>query len=406
MKFELTDEQREYFGLDSIESNWDKVTLKGDSYRPESSLYFEGNTIKKHIISTPSEYKEVQYNEPTNNREFLLPKTGKGTEKRLTASVLESRQPIGVYCIIDSFRGIYLGNHTTQTTFYASRWELSNFDVSKDLHEWVEQYIWSSPENHVAEISRFKNAKRKHVKFKVGDFFTFKLSRTLFGFGRILLDIDKIRKKQLINKNHGLNLLMGPPVLYKIYAHVSEEPNTNITELSKMPSLPSSYIMDNRFYYGEYVIIGYQDLTDDDFEFPMSYGRNLGIKSTNVFLQWGLIHIEKPITTFDKYLSADNKKFPEDHPPRIIDIPYGYYSIGFELNYDLQAIQNTIQSHGVYTFDTRFKDEYDLRNPQNKHIRNEIMEAFGLQPDKGYEENRILTGTQKVSDVIKNLDKG
>ena len=89
MKFELTNKQREYLGLDSIPTTWDKETLKGDSYRPESIIYFEGDTLRRHIVSTDNEYKETQYNEGTKDKKVFLPKTEKGKEKKLTASVLE-----------------------------------------------------------------------------------------------------------------------------------------------------------------------------------------------------------------------------------------------------------------------------------------------------------------------------
>jgi hypothetical protein len=76
--FELTNDQREYFGLDPIKNTWDRVLFSGDTYRPESLLYFEGNTIKRHIISTENKYSETHYNELTKGRTILLPKTNKG----------------------------------------------------------------------------------------------------------------------------------------------------------------------------------------------------------------------------------------------------------------------------------------------------------------------------------------
>lgn len=88
---ELTNDQRKYFGLEPIMDSWDKVQFKGDTYRPDSILYFEGDTIRKHVVSTDKEYKEIQYNEQTENRELILPKTKKGKPKKLTASVLESK---------------------------------------------------------------------------------------------------------------------------------------------------------------------------------------------------------------------------------------------------------------------------------------------------------------------------
>ena len=118
MKFELTNDQRIYFGLDPVSPKWDRVILKGDSYREESILYFDGDVIKRHIVSTEKRYKENQYNDLTRSRTVLLPLTREGKERKLTASVLESRQPTGVYCNIDTNGRILIGNYNTQTAFY------------------------------------------------------------------------------------------------------------------------------------------------------------------------------------------------------------------------------------------------------------------------------------------------
>ena len=92
--FELTNEQRVFFGLDPIEKHWDSVLLKGDKYSPDTMLYFDKDILKRHIVSTATHYSERQYDEPTRGRTFLLPKTDKGKEKKLTASVLEQRWPL------------------------------------------------------------------------------------------------------------------------------------------------------------------------------------------------------------------------------------------------------------------------------------------------------------------------
>ena len=123
MNFELSNTEREYLGLDKVKPNWEKIILKGDTYREPSILYFEDNTIKKHIISTQNQYVEFQYEELTKNREIILTKTSKGKEQKLTASVLSSKTPIGVYFSLNSFGNLLIGNHTTKTTFYSTNWE-------------------------------------------------------------------------------------------------------------------------------------------------------------------------------------------------------------------------------------------------------------------------------------------
>ena len=128
MTFELNNEQRKYLGLELVANNWEKVTFKGDSYRPSSILYFDKNTIRKQVISTELKYSEIQYNEETENREFLLPKTKKGKPKKLTSSTLESKTPIGTYFDF-GISGITIGNLATQNTFYSTHFENIKFKI-------------------------------------------------------------------------------------------------------------------------------------------------------------------------------------------------------------------------------------------------------------------------------------
>jgi hypothetical protein len=393
MTFELTNKQREFFGLDPIENHWIKIPFKGDTRRPDSTLYFEGDTIKRHIISTENRYFEKQYNELTKERTTLLPKTNKGKEKKLSASVLEQRQPLGVYLNIAN-GCLLIGNYNTQTTFYSSSWDNEN-KCSKRISELVSEFIMQSPERHLQQINQFKNAKRRNVKFKSGDYFCFKLDRTNFGFGRLMLDVNKIRKKNLIQREHGLGLLMGPPVIVQLFAYKSSTKNVDISTLDAQPKLPADVMMDNLLLYGEYEIIGHRELEDDEFEFPISYGRSL-YHSRVVFLQWGLIHLELPQEKFFKYVTSENESDKN---------PYGYYSIGFAPHFDSIDIVKTIENKGIYDFSKsrHYKAKWDLRNPANKEIKNELFKVFGLDPDTNYVENCKQTKTILTTELIKQL---
>ena len=401
---ELTNKQREYFGLSPIENHWDKVLFKGDTYRPDSYLYFDKDTIKRHIISTENKYYECHYDEPTRNRNILLPKTSKGKEQKLTASVLENRKPNGVYINVNNFGELIIGNYTTETTFYSNRWEKSEFIEPKNIFDTINEFIEESPSTHLKEINDFRNAKRKNIHFKSGDYFCFKINRTLFGFGRILLDINKIRKKGLISKEHGLNLIMGPPVLVQIFAYSSGEKEVDISVLDNSPKLPSDIIMDNILLYGEYEIIGHRDLEEEDFEFPISYGKSIDQRQV-VFLQWGFIHKELSTQKFNKYIIGDNLLASENNPSRKIQNPYGYYAIGFRPHYNSVDILKTIDNDGFFDFNLAkyYRAEFDLRNPKNKVIKEEIFKMFGLDPDENYIENCLLTGTDKTIEMLKRI---
>jgi Immunity protein 26 len=399
--FELSNYQRRYFGLPEISPKWDKVLLKGDQYRPESILYFDDETITRHIISTETEYVERQYGERTRNRVFLLSKTGKAEGKKLTASVLESRRPIGMHCRIDSRGRIYIGSYATKTTFFDSGWPRSINIADSDINTHVAKFISTVPSNYLEELDFFSKEKRKNIKYKAGDFFRFKLNLTEYGFGRVLLDIYQLKKKSVIDIDHGLGFLMWRPVLVKLYAFISKSKEVSIELLENAISLPSDYIFDNLLFYGEFEIIGNKNLIEKDFDFPMSYGKHISSTKNCVFFQWGAIHIEMPFEKFNKYLNGINPLLPENHKSREVRNPFGYYGVGLYPHFTEWDIKGAIENNGFFNSDpSSYSAIFDLRNPKNRGIRNEIMEAFKLEPDKGYEENRLLTKSPNLLEYL------
>lgn len=393
---ELTNNQRKYFGLEPVMDSWDKVQFKGDTYRPDSILYFDGDTIRKYIVSTDKEYKETQYNEQTENRELILPKTKKGKPKKLTASVLESKKGIGVYLTVNTNGDLLIGNYTSQRTFYSRAWEFKQSDSK--IETMIQEFIENSPSDHFKQIEKFRLEKRKNVKYKSGDFFAFKLNRTEYGFGRILFDINKARKKKMIPENHGLHLIMGPPLLVKLYAFKSESKAVDIESLKNQKSLPSDLMMDNVIFYGDFEIIGNLPLEITEFEFPISYGMRID-QTPNVFLQWGLIHKELPKNKFNKYVMSENGGIGNYNP-------YGYYGVGFRPKFDSHDIKETIKNNGDFDFTKgdHYKLKWDLRNPKNDKIRTEIFKTFGLDPNRNYYENSKLTGTKNIIELIKEMN--
>ncbi|MDO6437075.1 Imm26 family immunity protein [Cyclobacterium sp. 1_MG-2023] len=196
---------------------------------------------------------------------------------------------------------------------------------------------------------------------------------------------------------------MGPSVLIKLYALTSEIKEIDFRKLINSPTLPSDYIMDNNLFYGDYEIIGHHNLVETDFEFPVSYGKSIDYAKKTVFLQWGLIHKEIPLSEYNKYIETPNPKLSEKTTKNITN-PFGYYSIGFSTRYDTKDIKRTEET-GTFEFDLNkhFKAQFDLRNPKNEMIRNEIFKRFDLDPSKDYIENCKRTNTPSTLDVISKL---
>jgi len=380
LQFELTNEQRKYFGLIPVDKEWELVKLFN------SYVYFHGDLIKKEILVKDNSYLERELNEKTSeNRTVLLPKTSKGKPKKLNLTATYSFSPFGTYFSFSSESGyISIANYTTQTTYFSKENnEVKNFD---GLRNWINNWIAETTEEDLQEIEAFKSAKREKCKFKEGDFFTFKIDRRKWGFGRILIDVAKLQKSEAFQKqkNYGLSNFMGKALIVKIYHKISNSPNTDLEELSKCLSMPSQSIMDNQFFYGESKIIGHKELDMNEYDMLISFGRSINSKDKDtVYLQYGLIYKETSVSKFNKYLVAKEKNTNGYHNEN----PYRYESIGFSLNID--ALEDCMKesANTPYWNSEYYEVKTDLRNPKNTEIKREIFKYFKLDPDKSYEAN-------------------
>lgn len=385
LAFELTNEQRKYLGLIPVQENWELVKL-GSIY-----VYFDGDTIRKKIVVGEGSYHEEELAEKTTeNRTILLPKTSKGKPKKLNYTASLSFSPFGVYFSFSTSGYLIIANYTTQTTYFSDT--LGADKNYGDLENWLQQWIADSTADDIKEIEAFKNAERQHCKFKEGDFFTFKIGRRQWGFGRILLDIPKRKKtpEYKKHKHYGLSNLMGKALVVKVYHKISNSTAVDLKALAGTMALPAQAVMDNHFYYGEKKIIGHLPLADEESDMLISYGRSISShdKST-VYLQYGLIYKETTIDQFSKYL------IDETTEPHNSVNPYRNEGIGYGLSVDRLEQCISEQSNHPFWAENNYSLKRDLRNPLNKEIRTEIFSFFGLDAAKSYSENLKLAHLQQ-----------
>ena len=376
--FELTNEQRKYLGLVPVEEDWELVKLNN------VFLYFDKDIIRKKIEVTEDSYLEQELCERTaENKTMLLPKTEKGKPKKLNFTATQSFSPFGVYFSF-SANYICIANYTTQTTYFD---ESSDKEKNiEDLKTWINQWISETTESDLAEIESFKHAKRQHCKFKEGDFFVFKIGRREWGFGRILIDVAKLKKtadfKQ--KKNYGLANFMGKPLIVKIYHRISNTIEINLDELSNCMALPSNAMMDNHFYYGEKKIVGHKPLTTKDYDMLISYSGSISHGDyETVYLQYGFMYKETTKSIFNKYLIIEDKNMYSGYEEN----PYRNEGISFDADTDNLRECIAAKSNAPYWDSDNYSIKRDLRNPNNIKIKREVFSFFGLDADKTYEEN-------------------
>jgi len=260
MGFRLTNEQRKYLGLTSVEASWDEVLWGETKFDETIVLYFDGDTLVKQIILGKDRYYELELAELTaENRTIVLPKTAKGKPKKLNYTALSKMNGIGVY--FHYFLGfVTIANFSTQRTFYSSRsMHGEKIEGLNGLEKWLDWWINDTTEVDLCELEQFRSAKRQNCKYKAGDFFAFKTARREYGFGRILFDVYQFKKTQAAGKvteNHyGLDY-MGRPLIIQVYKKTSGSTHVDLNELKQYEALLSQPILDNAFFYGEHEILG------------------------------------------------------------------------------------------------------------------------------------------------------
>lgn len=373
--FELTNEQRKYLGLIPVEEHWELVKFDNGIY-----YYFEDDTIRKEIKVSKNYYHEAELNEKTaENRTMILPKTKRGKIKKFNYTATQSFSPFGTYFTF-STDGVIIANYTTQRTYYSEIFSEKEKISLDNLKKWLDKWMKETTEEDLEEIEEFKNAKRKHCKFNEGDFFAFKISRREWCFGRILLDVFKLKKDENFkkNKNYGLTNLMGKPLIIKVYHKISDNKNIDLKELSKCLALPSQAIMDNIFYYGEAIILGNLPLKPEENDMFISVSESIsGIDKNIAYLQYGLIYREIPLSDYEK-LIKDLKIGPQTLRRE---------GIGFVI--DTYKLKECIEAKSNSPFWEKYKKRNvpDLKNPDHIELKRKIFKAFGLDADKTYEEN-------------------
>ena len=373
--FELNNEQRKYLGLIPVEEYWELVKFDNGIY-----YYFEDDIIRKEIKVSKNYYHESELNVKTSeNRTMILPKTKRGKIKKFNYTVTQSFSPFGTYFTF-SADGVIIANYTSQRTYYSETFTEKEKISLDDLKKWLDKWMKETTEEDLEEIEEFKNAKRKHCKFNEGDFFAFKISRREWCFGRILMDVSKLRKDENFekNKNYGLAHLMGKPLIIKVYHKISDNKNIDLKELSECLALPSQPIMDNIFYYGEAVILGNLPLKPEENDMFISVSESIsGIDKNIAYLQYGLIYREIPLSDYEKLIK---------------DLKIGAQTlrregIGFVI--DTYKLKECIEAKSNSPFWEKYKKHNvpDLKNPDHIELKRKIFKAFGLDADKTYEEN-------------------
>ena len=358
--FELTNEQRKCFALRPVEPHWIRMEPKPSPYHQHTTVtYLDGSTLVKLIQTGPNLYTETEICETiSEDLKYLMPKTAKGKPVLLSAATLEKRTPLGMgfswtrsnqgYTIIDLF------SHTSQRNYYSNAHEPLYTYAENDLDIWVQNWCDDTTEADLQDIARFAALPRQRVKFREGDVFRFKLSRRLWGYGRIVLDYALMRKKKI----PFWDILMGKPTACSFYHIATQRDDVTVAELQGMKSLPSVHLMDNHLFYGEYEIIGHLPVCDQE-DYPIMYGSS----SRSAHLQRGKLF-----------------RLLENAPALYTNFQNG--GISFHPHFTLPVLQACIAAGSNEPFWNQrwYQVHKDLRDPSCRKELEEVCGQFGINP--------------------------
>ena len=361
--FELANEQRKCSALPPVLASWKKVEVKPSPYDMHYTFaYLDGRRIEKIIQVYDEQPGQEHYREYSVDAMLsedgtkLLPKTDRGKPQNFTSANLSRRTPVGM-SLNYSHGSVALINETSGRAFYCSVYDDVQIDTFQSFLEWVDNWCRSTDENAQKEINVFARQGRTHQKYKEGDFFRFRINRTLYGYGRILLDFSVMRKAGI----PFWDIFMGKPLCVAVYHVATENAHLSPDRLVGKMMLPSQMIMDNAFYYGECEIIGNMPIQNTEKDFPIHYGKSISIHEQGIRYQCGRT-----------YIAMDDKD----------ELCPGFRNggIGWNLNVKLSVLRKCISENSnapYWEMMPPYTVNQDLRNPKFSKLLGQIHKQVG-----------------------------
>jgi hypothetical protein len=256
--YELTNEQRRYFGLNLVADTWDKQQLNS-----VLSVYFDGDKIVK-ILNYHLGYFEYDTDIRTKERKTIVPKTSRGKEQLLSVSRILKLKGSGIQ-FSGSFQGggIHVYDNRRNVFFIKGFSEDGEIRSFSDIENWIQRYISKLPSNYFYWLEQEIAKKRSNIKAREGDIIAYKISNNEYGFARILIDVFEERMKVNSIKPE-LDWFFPRSFIIMPYAFVSKTLNIEIDILIKSKTLQAICIFDIEVYRGQMPIVGYKPLSEEE----------------------------------------------------------------------------------------------------------------------------------------------
>ena len=356
--FELTNEQRLCFGLEPVGVDWERIEAKKGPYSQyRTYLYLDGDKIRKCIMCGDDLYCEYELSETVSaDRGTVLPKSSKGKPVTLTAASVEKRNGTGMRLYYNG-GNVHLLNEISQCSYYTNSYLERDIGDITGFSNWVHEWCRETTSVDREDILRFSRMERKRVRYKEGDVFRFKIGRRQYGYGRVLLDYDVMRRRG----EPFWDILMGKPLVCSAYHIVTERDDVTVEELKALKSLPSAIIADNDLFYGEYQIIGNIPVTERE-DYPVMYGDSIRFGEKAVYFQCGKV-----------YFKLEGKS--------AIYACFRNNGVAFDMNLTREVLLKCIEADSNEPYWESYYahfTERDLRNPRHAEKLQKVRRQVGL----------------------------
>ncbi|SEJ80463.1 MULTISPECIES: immunity 26/phosphotriesterase HocA family protein [unclassified Variovorax] len=283
--FELDNAERDSVGLDPVEPHWTRVMFK------DTVAFFDGGTLRKFLRAGADGYLEVDTLLETRERAFLLPKTSRGKERKISAAVLLMTERANGRWFQASFIGERLKESdvsalNTRNMRAIDFWQDGSLHNHAELRVYLRARMQRISDGLHQEIAEMKSAPRQQLKYRPGDVFRFRIDDTRYGFGLLLGSLKEIRAAGLLPQDHPWHYVMSVPLIVRLFDGASADPHPGVEALSAWPLLPAQTMMDNQLFWGGFPVIGRKALVPGDIDFPCGVG-TAPTQEGHAFFYWG-----------------------------------------------------------------------------------------------------------------------
>jgi len=363
--WQLTNEERRCFGIAPVGEDWVLRRLPRSRYHDFDIYYYlDGQRVRYAIMHGETRHQEFAMDETlSGDGVYILPKRATKTIP-LTAAPLVKRRGVGMqldWYMHDGSGSVELINATTHQRFLSTGSSGETVDSHEAFRAWIARWQAETTAAEQAEIDAFAARAPQTVKHREGDFFRFRWSRREWGYGRILLDYDLMRRRKI----PFYECMMCKPVVVQLLKCVTEDGALQVERLLELEPLIAFNMMDDVLHNGEYEIVGNAPLPENvDALCPIMYG--LGPAHDGVLrFQQGRIY----------------RELPGGNPLGARSYVNG--SVGWYPHITLPQMRRYLTQPGCGTYWTdepwRWRKEEDLRNPAYAEELKMIRRQMGCE---------------------------